>query len=123
MEALYKSAARKSLRIVSSRGSVSVEDLFDLPLTELDRIYRDLAPKVASQDHGLMRQRTDSDDELRLALVKDVFETRQAEADAANARKENQARKLRLLQLIEQKQDASLAEKSVEELTALVNQL
>jgi len=120
---MYKTAARKGLKFATNRGNLALEDLFDLPMTELDRLYRELAPKVSAQDVGLLRQRTDSDDEIKLALIKDVFETKQAEADAASTRKANADKKLQILQIIERKQGDDLANKSVEELTALVNSL
>ncbi len=120
---IYKSAAAKGLRFPTPRGSITAEDLFQLSLTELDQIYRNIAPLVASQEVGLLRQKADTDNDLRLAIVKDVFETKQAAADAAKTRAEAKARKARLLELIEQKRDESLAGKSVEELTALVGQM
>ena len=39
---MFANASAMKVRFESSRGSVSVEDLWDLPLTELDRMYRAL---------------------------------------------------------------------------------
>ena len=59
----------------------------------------------------------------KLDIVKHVFNVKKTEAEAEANAIEKKRQKERLLELIAKKQDAALADKSVEELTAMVENL
>lgn len=133
---MFESASRLKLRFDSPRGAITVEDLWDLPLSAptanrasldaiamgLQRDLRDTAEitsfvsptKVDAGRAGL---------ELMLEIVKYVISVRLAERDAKKAAEDRGKKKERILELIAQKQDAALAGQSVDELMALANSL
>lgn len=120
---MYKEAAQLKLRF-PFRGTSSVEDLFDLNLTQLDSLYKALKG-VRKLEEGLLSSPTDEDRilDLQLALVKDVFETKQAESDARKAAAERKAQKERIMEIIATKQDEALLGKSLEELQGMIDEL
>ena len=120
---MYKKAAQLKLRF-PFRGSSTVEDLFDLSLANLDTLYKALKGERKLEE-GLLSSPTDADRllDLQLEIVKDVFETRQAEIEARKNAAERKARKERLLEIMADKQDEALKGMSLEELQALADEL
>lgn len=132
---LFEQATRLKLRFDSSKGQLSVEDLWDLPLTSpsgnranldaiaiaLHRATRDIAETVSF----VTPAETNGNSELLLKfeVVKYVIRVRVAERDQAKEAAERKEKKQRLLALIAQKQDEELAGKSVDELRALAESL
>jgi len=113
---MFEKATRKKLRF-SYKGQISVEDLWDLPLTALDSIYGQLCKEQeAASENSLLKRRTsaDSDRTLRLGLVKHVVETKMAEDDARKLRAERKMKKERIAEIIAKKQDESLESMSGE---------
>lgn len=121
---VYKKAAQKKLRF-QFRGLVSVEDLFDLGTVDLDAIYRGLKQKQGDASEGLLQKRTKEDVvlALKLEIVEDVFKTKQAEADARKLAADRKARKERILEIMETKQDEALMEKPLEDLEKMLDEL
>ena len=121
---MYKQAAQARARF-PFRGNISVEDLFDLDLSELDSVYKTLKREQGETEDGLLEERTEEQEfvGLKLAVVKDIFETKQAENAAREADTERKAQKQRILEIIAAKQDEALAGKSVDELTAMIERL
>ena len=123
MEDIYKKATMKNLGFQTARGQLITSDLFSLPLTELDGLYKQIKAGMSNDEDGLIARRPElTDDALRLKIVKDVFETQQEIADKRKSAAATRAKNQRIMELIEEKQDGALAEKSVEELQALLNQ-
>lgn len=128
---MFEQAARLKLRFETPKGLLSAEDLWDLPLTSVRGVnLNDIAK-------GLNRELKNTDDEdfvnkpaigntilkLRFDIVKHVIDVRLAENEAARLVAEKREKKARLTELIAQKQDEQLAQKSVEELQAMVESL
>ena len=122
-------ASRKKLTFSTPMGSLSVNDLWDLPLESnrdnvvtLDTIAVGLNKQI--QDAGtvsFVKKSTKANDILKVKfdIVLHVIETLQAEADAALVIESNKAKKQRILELLEKKADEALSEKSEEELREL----
>lgn len=122
---MYKEATQLKVRF-SYKGQLSLEDLWDLPLTALDHIYSVLAAEHQNlQQSGLLAKPTKESEltKLKLDLVKDVFETKQAAAEEAKQAAEKLARKQKILEILESKEDESLKNLSVEDLKKLANNL
>ena len=124
VENIYKYAAQHALRF-PFRGSISVEDLFNLKLTDLDTVYKTLKrEEKRDEEESLMSAPNAEDTELsvKIAIVKDIFEGKQADAEArknAAAKKEyNQ----KLAAIIAEKEDAELRDKSVDELRGMMQE-
>lgn len=130
---MFEKANRLKLRFGSPQGSLSAEDLWDLPLTStranrgnLNDIAKEVSRELKAQgEEDFVNPRSTVDEELQLKLdiVKHVIQVRQAENEAARELSERREKKGRLLELISKKKDQELEGKSVEELTAMVESL
>lgn len=122
---IFEKAAREKTRF-NFRGSISVEDLWDLSLTNLDNLYGSITtelerlPKVSliSNDNSQRKEL-----EFKQEIIKYVFETKKAEAEVAEKAKENSAKKQVILDILAKKQNESYENMSVEDLKALANSL
>jgi hypothetical protein len=122
---MFERASRLKLRI-PYRGLSTVEDLWDMPLTDLDTIFKALNARVKEQEgESLLDKKTPENEliTLTIALVKHVFEVRAAERVLREEKAMRSARKQKLLGIIAEKQDQELTTMSVEDLTKLVEEL
>ena len=124
MSDMYKRALKRGLRIRTPVGNVAVEDLFNLSLKQLDQVAMGLRRQIKGSEEETLFDKKDSmtDEKLAYDIVVDVFKTKQADEDAATKRQATLQRNARIRELMARKQDEALAEKSVEELEALLNQ-
>lgn len=129
---IFQQASRIKARFDSPKGLLTVEDLWDLPLTSatgkanLDDIARGLhrALKETAEVSFVKPASTKpTDDQLCFDIVKFVIDTKMAERDAAAQETERKAKKQRILELIAKKQDETLEGKSEEELRQLAESL
>lgn len=131
---MFEQAARLKVRFSTAMGPLNVEDLWDLPLTATRKPYvnlNDIAKglnrelKDADDDNFVDRAASTTNTELKLKfdIVKHIIDVRLAENETARLAVEKRAKRDRILELIAKKQDESLAAKSVEELTEMVNTL
>lgn len=132
MSDLYKKAALKKLRFDTSRGQITVEDLFSLPLTSttgrinLNDIAKGLHKQVKDAvevDFVGESTQADSDAALGLEIVKDVIAHRKAEAAAAQQRVERESVKQQIMAVIEHKKAEAFSSQSIEELQAQLAKL
>jgi hypothetical protein len=122
---MFEKASRQKIRFLH-RGQCSVEDLWDLPLTALDSIFKGLnAQSKAQKEESLLATKSQADEvlALQIAIVKRVVEVRLAEQAERQSAADKAAQKQKLLGIIAEKQDAELKNMSLEELTKLVNEL
>lgn len=127
MSDIYKHAAINKFRFTSSKGMLTVEDLFDLPLTSttgkanLDDIARILFKQIKeSEEVSFVNTPAakDADAAIALEIVKDIIAHKKAENEARAKSAEATATKQKIMALIDQKKDAAMSEKSIEELQA-----
>ena len=117
---MFEKASRLKLRFKVANGTVSAEDLWDLPLTQLDTLAKALRKQVAESEDSFISENTGGAErartELRFEIVKHVISTLIAEKDrkAENAKKA--ARKAQLLEVLERKQGDALAAMSTEDI-------
>lgn len=127
---LFEQAARLKLRFATPQGSLSVEDLWDLPLTSiranqanLNNIAKGISRQLkAENEEDFVNPKSGADVGLQLALdiVKHVISVRQAENEAARVLADRKEKKAKLLELIARKQDQQLEGKPLEELQEMV---
>jgi hypothetical protein len=130
---LFAVASRLKFRFETPRGSLTVEDLWNLPLTSrtgkvnLDDIarslYRDVKDMGDEVSFVAPIQKTDEIPGLKLELVKYIISVLVSERDTAAQEAVRREKKQRLLELIVRKEDETLAGKSLDELRAMVEQL
>ena len=120
---MYKRASQIKLRIVTPVGVLSVEQLWDLSLENLDAVAVKLEKEVeSSAEKSFLVKKTEKNKELKLAfdIVLDVLTTKLENQERASKAAETKAHNQKILGLIAQKQEGELQEKSVEELQALL---
>ena len=106
---LFEQATRLKLRFKSNNGNVSTEDLWDLPLSQLDDIAKGLRKELReTEDSFIEEKKSNAQLELRFEVVKHVITTKLAERDAKAQAKEKAARRQVLLEALEKKQNAAL---------------
>ncbi len=131
VNALFLTAARGKFRFSSSVGSLSAEDLWDLPLSgrgaNLDDIARSLYKglKDADGDISFVKPAVKTTVELqaKFDIVKFVIDTKMAERDARDVAEAKAATKQKLLAKLAEKQDKDLDSKSAEEIQAMIDAL
>lgn len=127
---IYKKAAKKKLRFSTNRGSLPVEQLFDLPKEEIRQLVikaREDAKKSSGEVSDTELSFLDSpaktkatDDELRFEILKDIYLTKKTAEEKAQKRAEAKANNKKILELIARKQDEALEKKSIKDLEKLL---
>ena len=130
---MFEKASRQKLRFTTPQGALSVEDLWDLPLTtnnsnraSLDDIAKSIFRKMKEDDiESFVVKTSKSNETIQLAfdIVKYIIEVRLAEADAAEVTRKNKEKKQQILALIAQKENETLAGQSLEDLRAMAETL
>ena len=125
MEKLFENATRGKYRF-SFRGSITVEDLWDLSPQNLDTIYKALTKELKqSQEESLLVKKTEVDAVLddKINLVKYIVLTKLKEEDQRNKEREFKEKQQKILGLIADKQDNELQSKSIDELKDMLESL
>ena len=125
MEKMFEIATRTKMRF-PFRGMVSVEDLWDLSVIDLDSVFKTLNAQVKqTQEESLLATKTKEDETLsiQIEIVKHIVKTKLDEAETAKQRKEIKERKQKLMEMIAEKKDEALRNASVDELQAMLDNL
>ncbi len=127
---IYKKAAKKKLRFSTNRGSLPVEQLFDLPKEEIRQLVRKAredARKSSGEVNDSELSFLDSpakakatDDELRFEILKDIYLTKKTAEEKAQKKAEAKANNKKLLEIIARKQDEALEKKSIKDLEKML---
>ena len=124
---VFLEATRRSLRFSSTQGLLSVEDLWDLPLTSqkgssLDSLAISLSKQLRDQTESFVNlaDANNEDITLKFNIVKQIIDIRLAERDAAKSAKEKAEKKQKILAILERKQDTVLENASAEELQTIL---
>jgi hypothetical protein len=129
---LFEQATRMKLRWATSKGQLSVEQLWDLPMTSsrgslsIEEIGKAAVKAVRDSeatDGFSVGPSVSTADTLRLKILEHIRD-RKAEAAAGVAKRRNNAeKKKKLLELLEKKQDNTLLGLSEKELLAQIEAL
>lgn len=122
---MFEIATRTKMRF-PFKGMVSVEDLWDLSVRDLDSIFKTLNAQVKkSQEESLLATKTKEDETLaiQIEIVKHIVSVKLAEAEAAKKSKEISAQKQKIMEILAAKKDADLQNKSIDELQAMLEGL
>lgn len=126
---IFEQASRLGLRFPSSKGELTTEQLWSLPLTSardlsLDNVARAVNTLLKNvTEDSFVETKTNpakADYTLKLEIVKHIISVRQEENDQARKAAEKKALKEKLTAALADKQDASLKTLSVEELQAQI---
>ena len=118
MTDLFKVATKKKYRF-NFKGQLTVEDLWELSVEDLDKIYKTLKSQQRnSQEESLLQTASKEDRELsnKIDIIKTIFTDKLIAREKALKVAEKKAQNQRILEIMADKQDAALKEKSLEEL-------
>jgi hypothetical protein len=124
-ETMFEAASRLKLRFASQVGQLSVEDLWDLPLTSatkpnLDAIAVELNRQLKGTEESFVSTgKKNAVLELKFEVVKHIIDVRVTENQAKLDERNRQERKAQIADLIEQKKSEGLKALSLEELEKL----
>ena len=108
------------------RGQISVEDLWDLSVENLDQIYKALREEERkTNEESLLQVKSIKAEVLsnKIEIVRQIVKDKLAQIEKAKKSHENRQKRQQLLEIINQKQSTELLSKSIEELTAMVQAL
>ena len=106
------------------KGAVSVEDLWDMNVRDLDTVFKALnAQAKQANEESLLTTKSKEDSilEAKIEIVKYIVSAKLAEAEAQRVKAEMKEKKRRIAEILADKQDEELRGKSAAELTAMLN--
>ena len=124
-EKMFEVAVRTKMRF-PFRGMVSVEDLWDLPVKDLDSVFKSLNSELKKvKEESLLETKTQQDMEIdtKIEIVKYIVSTKLEEAELRLKDKERREQKQKILEILSSKEESDLKNKSTEELKAMLSSL
>lgn len=122
---LFETATRNKMRF-PFRGMISVEDLWDLSLTNLDSVFKTLnAEAKKSEEESLLETKSKENEELsnKIEIVKYIVNIKLEEKKTKENARKNAEMKQRLLEIKAKRQDAALENMSDEDLDKMLAEL
>lgn len=122
---IFEYAVRNKVRF-PFRGLISVEDLWDLSLANLDSIYKSLNKQTKQSDEeSLLSTKTDVDAELeiKINIVKYIVSTKLEERKARENETMKKIQKQKIMSAIAAKEDEVLQNSSIEDLKKMLNNI
>jgi len=128
---MFEKASRLKIRFASSKGQLSIEDLWDLPLfssrdTSLDDIAKALNRQLkAAEEESFVTKASISDEiiMLKFNIVKHIIAIRLEEIDVAEKAKATRAKKQQIMAIIANKESDALLNNSLEDLQKMLEEL
>lgn len=121
---IYKEAAKRKIRFATKKGPLSTEQLWSLSLEELDELAISLEEQYeGSSKKSYLAKRSDKDVKLKLQadIVIDVLSTKLEEHEQSATAKEKKQQNEVIMQMIAQKEQSELQNKSIDELRAMLS--
>ena len=125
MEKLFENATRGKYRF-SFKGSITVEDLWDLSPQNLDTIYKALTKELKQeQEESLLSEKTKADTVLdeKISIIRYIVSVKLKEAEDKKNEKALKDQKQKILSIIADKEDGELKGKSIDELKNMLTGL
>ena len=124
-EKMFEMATREKFRF-PFRGSVSVEDLWDLTPENLDAVFKALnSQRKKANEESLLATPTNEDTVLdtMIAIVKYIVGVKLEERRSVTEAKAKKEQKQKIMSILSAKQDEALHNKSIEELQAMLDEI
>lgn len=128
---IFEQASRLRLRFESAKGNLTVEDLWELPLSSEKSVSLDsVAKKIYQNLNGVQSisfvgESTEANtlDRLRMDIVLRIIDVKKAENAAARKATENRIEAQRIMEQMAKLQDKALDNMSMEQLQARLAEL
>ena len=121
---IFEYAVRNKLRF-PYKGTISTEDLWDLPVTELDKIYKVLNKKNKTNEEEslLSTSSVDMDTLVSIDIIKYIVNYKlKKKEENERAKKRSEDRQL-IMDIVEKKRKQSLEDKTEEELLEMLKNM
>lgn len=125
VENIFEYATRNKVRF-PYKGSISVEDLWDLSVTELDKVFKTLnSQRKQSQEESLLNTKSKEDEivDIQIAIVKHIVAVKLAEKEAREKAAENKAKKQKIMAIMAARDEKALENASDEDLQKMLAEL
>ncbi len=124
-EKLFEMATRSKLRFPSTKGELSVEDLWDLSDKDLDVVYKNLKDQEVRSSEESLLDDANVDPKLTAAIgiVKYIFTTKRKEKLAEKERINKKLTQKKYIDALSKKQDEAIEKMSEAELRAMIDSL
>ena len=124
-ENLFEMATRSKLRFPSTKGELSVEDLWDLSDKDLDVGYKNLKDQEVKSSEESLLDDANVDPKLTAAIgiVKYIFITKRNERLAEKERINKKLTQRKYIDALSKKQDEAIEKMSEAELRAMIDSL
>lgn len=122
---IFEYAVRNKVRF-PFKGMISVEDLWDLSLTNLDSIYKTLNKQIKqSEEESLLATKTSVDTELevQINIIKHIVSVKLEEQEAREKAAAKKAQQQKIMSIIATKEDEALKNSSVDDLKKMLEEL
>lgn len=123
MNNMFETAVRRKYRFPLN-GQLTVEDLWDISLESLDKIFKTLnAQRKQIAEDSLLSVKTKEDEDLlnKIEIIKHIVSARIAEKEARDAAKARKEQKQKIMAIIDEKKDKALHDMTTEQLEALLH--
>ena len=124
-EKIFEFATRNKVRF-PFKGMISVEDLWDLSLANLDSIYKTLNKQIKqSEEESLLSTKASVDTELevQIAIVKHIVSVKLAEKEASEKAHAKREQKQKIMSIIATKENEALQNSSIDDLKKMLEEL
>ena len=122
---MFEVATRTKMRF-TFKGMISVEDLWDLSVQNLDKVFKALnSQRKEAQEESLLNVKSSEDEVLdtQIAIVKYIVGVKLEEQAARVKAAENKEKKQKIMALMAKKDDEEMENMSREELQKLLDEL
>jgi len=122
---IFEVANSKKFRF-NFKGLISTEDLFDLSVKDLDSIFKTLNSQLKqTREESLLDVKTQQDQELdmKIEIVKHIVKIKLEEEAKRIKAKENKEKKQKLMEILANKEDQDLLNKSKEDIQKMLDEL
>lgn len=122
---LFEMATRNKMRFPSTKGELSVEDLWDLSDKDLDVVYKNLKDQEVKSSEESLLDDANVDPKLTAAIgiVKYIFTTKRNERLAEKERINKKLTQRKYIDALSKKQDEAIEKMSEAELRAMIDSL
>ena len=119
---MYKNAIRSKMRVLTPKGELSIEKLFDLNMTDLKSTIIRIDKEINDSGSGLdfLDSTIDSKKQSQFDIVKDIYMTKKQDQENKSNTMENKKHNEEIMRIISQKKQIDLESKSIEELETLM---
>lgn len=123
---VFEYATRSKMRFLF-KGLITVEDLWDLPVTDLDEMFKELNAKKRSKasEESLLGDKSKEDESLdiQIAIIKHIVAVKLREKEKKEKEAENRAKRQKIIAIMAERNDKSLEQASDEELQRMLDEL